>query len=468
MNVPLSPNIMSSSKSSSQQERRVAAELRLEQMLAKAELLANEIREAAHSSSASQPKARRSLSSQQRDSHRSLPQMIDLSPPDDTARSECSSLGLSLASAMMVPKLSSSSTPSPMENMGSEQRDIVLLVQQNETMCGVIREGSIYDASDEKKSCDDSTNKEAGKLRLVPAVGTELVHDENVLNAKPVLTVSTPPKMKRTSDMPAEASSTIRTVSEGVMKASELPLSKPVLQEVPSHSKKTRSWEPRSTIVSEQDDDYVPIKDYSVPTHREVANVKWEKVDTANVGDDDYVPLQDYSQFTKLRPRGMNEELEGSLSYASRRTLWLRRRRKQRRRQRLFLLLMVVLSILGYFAYLRYKDWAKERDVQQPDAEYASIVELDREAVDTTVVSTLDHFVNDSLDSDILLEEEKDERNDTDWMEVPLGNETLAPLELELLRRHVGWNMLLVHFPVVADKAERRRWVEDLVDGMLQ
>jgi hypothetical protein len=470
MNAPLTPNVMSnSSRDMSQSERRAAAELRLEQMLAKAELLANEMREAAHSSSASQPKAtrRRNSTNPQRDSStRSLPKIIDLSPPDDTARSECSSLGLSLASTMMNPK--SSSTPSPTENSAIVEKSDALLIPEN--MCGVIREGSIYDddVGDEKKSCDGSTVKEAPAKQHNPVARS--VNDENVPNSRtlspmdaPTHTfISTPPSVNRAVDLTAEPSTS---------------LTKAVLQDVPptSNTKKPRSWGPRSTIVSEQDDDYVPIKDYSVPTHREPANVKWEKVDTATAGDDDYVPLKDYSQFTKTKQSrgfiGIDEDDGVGLSYSARRAQWLRRKRKRRRQRRMFLSILVFVFILGYFSYLRYKDWEKEAVLIEVQ-EATIVVDVEPEEKDETVAGDPYVLLDDALDSSDIVQEGFEERNETEMI-VSLENETTSlVMPQEVLDRtapssHVEWN-LLVHFTVMFDRIERRQWVEDLIDGMLQ
>jgi hypothetical protein len=469
MNAPLTPNVMSnSSRDISQSGRRATAELRLEQMLAKAELLANEMREAAHSSSASQPKAtrRRHSANPQRDSSsRSLPQIIDLSPPDDTARSECSSLGLSLASTMMIPK--SSSTPSPAENAVFVESGDAVLVPDN--MCGVIREGSIYDddCGDEKKSCDGSTAKEASAdhVSVARSIKNENVPNSRMLSPMDIPTqtfMSTPPSVKQTFGLTAEPSTN---------------LSKAILQEVPSssHTRKSRSsWEPRSTIVSEQDEDYVPIKDYSVPTHREVANVKWEKVDTATVGDDDYVPLKDYSQSTKKKPSrrhaAIAEDDGAGLSYTARRALWLQRKRKKRRQRRLALVMLVILSVLGYFAYLRYTDWAMES--VSKEVEYATVVDVEPEENDATVAGDPDVFIDDALNGSDIVQGGFEERNETDVI-VPLENETV-PLVISLeehdcavVHHHFGWN-LLVHFELMDDRTERRRWVEDLMDRMWQ
>ena len=361
----------------------------LEEMLAKAARLANEMKEI----STKQSTTTSSKSSTGKDGfRRSLPKVINVQPNDDhTARSECSSLGYSLATAtpsvFVVTGTSNTASDTPTMNLLSttiENCAEGYFLKSNHqssskasNTCSVINEGSINNDHDEKKSCGDSVSAtkpsfNIHKHHVNHNHGIDTRNVENVENMSSVdmlvrqqvhsRYVQTPPKVKRTIPHQPELStgnpalqSTIQTV-------------KSLSDEVNETFPKVLQSHERPTVlkISLNDDDYVPIADYSIRnTTTKASNVsgsavKWEKITTPSINDDDYVPLKDYSRLPKANKSrfSVNEsnydriKTSTGLSFGQKRELLVKRRRQRKRfMRRLMILGTIVALMLSYCSY---------------------------------------------------------------------------------------------------------------------
>jgi hypothetical protein len=368
----------------------------LEEMLIKAERLANEMKEiSTKHSGANGRTTTAALSSASKDRRRSLPKMIDVHQQDDAARSECSSLGYSLATAtpLLLSAPTGTTTPSiKVLSTATAVRD----QQHTSTTCSVINEGSALNnhCDEERKSCGgDSSVSRSNKLEHEANRNYYCnQNNENIRNMSSVdivlqSSVRTPPKVKRTSQfdplgtmLPLSTTnpallltlSTTKSLSEDVVDTTTSNPSNATIDNDEATNKKlvkpvVKQQRPTVLKISQNDDDYVPIADYSIRNTTTPTNtVIWEKVDTPTVEDDDYVSLRDYSYFPSTRTsktsqcktRSYNDDYEndgtidhGRMTFAQQRTLLVRRRRQKKRFLRRLALLMfvAVIAIVTYW-----------------------------------------------------------------------------------------------------------------------
>lgn len=361
----------------------------LEEMLAKAARLANEMKEI----STKQSMTTSSKSSTGKDGiRRSLPKVIDVQQNDDyTARSECSSLGYSLATA--TPSVFvvngatniNGTTPTTMNLLSTTIENcaegyFLKSHQQSSSTttntCSVINEGSVNNEHDDKKSSSDSVSNtkpsyhkdnNAENIRNMSSV-------DMLIQQQPSLSyLRTPPKVKRTSQRQLDPSGTLpvssttnaalqstilttKSLSEEINDSDNSLLS-PKLVHPPPHVLER----PTVLKISQQDDDYVPIADYSIRnTTTKASNtsaVKWEKITTPSIHDDDYVSLKDYSQFPKTRSQSRHKtdkfNASTGLSFAQQRELLIKRRRQRKRLiRRMMIFGTIVASIIMYYCYM--------------------------------------------------------------------------------------------------------------------
>jgi hypothetical protein len=378
----------------------------LEEMLAKAARLANEMKEI----STKQSTTTSSKSSMGKDGvRRSLPKVINVQPSDDhTARSECSSLGYSLAtttpSIFVVKdgKSNPTTTPSTMNLLSTTIEDCAEgyflksdphSSSTTTNACSIINEGSINNDHDEKKSCSETVSDTKPSYHL-----HKLCNAENIPNMSSVdmlmqhqhlapLHLQTPPKVKRTSHQPHDTSKKAPLVTTNPALQSTLLATKSFTEDMhdddsalilPKVLPPYTQERPTVLKISHSDDDYVPIADYSIRnTTTKASNttgsaVKWEKITAPTVHDDDYVSLKDYSRFPKIDNEMKNQSQlvtkqynsTAGLSFAQKRELLIKRRRRRKRfMRRLATFGIFIISLLLYYGYTR-NDWFQHQLTQ--------------------------------------------------------------------------------------------------------
>ena len=379
----------------------------LEEMLAKAALLANEIKEI----SSKQSYTTSSKSSTGKDGvRRSLPKVIDVQPNDDyTARSECSSLGYSLATAtpsvFVVNGTLSGATTTPttmnllsttIENCaeGYFLKSHPRSSSTTTNTCSVINEDTVNHDHDEKTSCCDSDSVSKMSHHVHKYMNNNIENNtENIPNMssvdmlmqpKPTSSsyLQTPPKVKRTSQHQLDPTGKLPLTSTNSALQTSAFTTKSLSEEVNkndnplllSSSAESHVHE-RPTVlnISQNDDDYVPIADYSIrnTTTTKASNtsaVKWEKITAPSINDDDYVSLKDYSRFPKLdarkHPSKSVTNTSTGLSFAQKRELLIKRRRQRKRFvRRLVMVGTIATSMLLYYCYRN--DWFQSFQVKR-------------------------------------------------------------------------------------------------------
>jgi hypothetical protein len=178
--------------------------------------------------------------------------------------------------------------------------------------------------------------------------------------------------LRALSDSPTNRPTKEIISSRGVdMKSSsELPAGPQVLESVPKNprnedelntSSSHISWE-KVDPIKEEDEDFVPIVDYTSPKKRSFpsddSEIKWEKITSPNKDEDDYVPIADYTnrtvnQSTMQRLRGAilpNQTTRGAgaVNALSRRSL-----RKKRRKTLKVIALIFVVSTALYWLFFQ-------------------------------------------------------------------------------------------------------------------
>jgi hypothetical protein len=495
----------------------------LEAMLAKAERLANEMKEISTKHSNSGFGATSSSSKDGRT--RSLPKTIDVQQ-DDTARSECSSLGYSLATATPFTQPSSVNLlTTTIENCGEGfcLRTDVDPTAPTTSVCSVINEGSTH--NDEKKSCGSSIQNERpiqanGKLNIFKNVATPSgYNDENLRNKSSVdmvfRSVNTPPKVKRldpTGKLPNPNPALLATLSTTKSLSEDIEASQPVV--IPKTLPPQR---PTIMKISQQDDDYVPIADYSIRNTTTTITpsngvVKWEKVNTPKCGDDDYVSLKDYSTFPKskkgsLSVRDKTSERFAGLTFAEKHAMLLMRRREKKRRRRFIAILLLFLSMMVYSLMSTHSNKMSaivSFIINQLHHQKISVTNNFYEAQETiqslpeqeNLIKVLD-FENETTFDDILLEivttdippnnsneielsvhhfedvDEADENfvdGENEDMQQYKSKQLQQQHTQELTTATLFRNNLVIPTWIqnVMEPSERRRWVEDLINNMMQ
>ena len=379
----------------------------LEEMLAKAARLANEMKEISTKQSTTTTSSKSSTGKDA--ARRSLPKVINVQPSDDyTARSDCSSLGYSLAtttpSVFVVNHHGTSNqttTPTTMNLLSTtiencaEGYFLKSHPQYSSTTtnnCSVINEGSINNDHDEKKSCTESVgvaepslhiHKFGNHAKLLEVDSGSNRHQNNTENIQNMSAVDmltspslrTPPKVKRTSQHQLDVNDKLPQTTSNSALQSTLLTTKSLSEEVHNNDavRMLRKLvlphaQERPTVlnISQNDDDYVPIADYSIrnTTTSKATNtsaVKWEIVTAPSINDDDYVSLKDYSRFPKSdkmknQSRFVKDKYSKKSSFAQKCELFIKRRRQRKRlARRLVIVGTFITSILLYYCYRN--DW---------------------------------------------------------------------------------------------------------------
>lgn len=124
------------------------------------------------------------------------------------------------------------------------------------------------------------------------------------------------------------------------------------LPSTPSKTAQDIKWE-KIEYTKDSDDDYVPIKDYSkeAATHSlanpssKDENIKWEKISAPSRADADFVPLADYS--TKTATRKTLDFAPDPLSSFAHHHKALRLKRKRQKRNKIFMAAVALTAVVA-------------------------------------------------------------------------------------------------------------------------
>lgn len=174
-------------------------------------------------------------------------------------------------------------------------------------------------------------------------------------------------------------------------------------------------WE-KIDSVHEDDDDFVPIQDYSPQkksqkqrqTRVDEHGITWETMDTAAQHDEDYVPLSDYSRTA----RNGEEPGLGASSFRLRAVQKKRRRQQKRRRMMRAVALALVVLYAIYYHFTSDNQVTDSKDVAQ-EAEPAP--PMDDFAADVDEEDLLDGEYEEEVEKRWSEDEDHDEYHDGFW-----------------------------------------------------